>query len=220
MSAAPDEKYPENVENQWFVEPTFCTKLLLDVESFSGVTLDPACGQGNIVRTMIEAGVAGAFGSDLVQRTNEPWFLGCDDFLKPRLDGFASRSPHNIVCNPPFFRAKGTEAFIRRALQLASRKVAVFVETKFLAGQGRASGLFAELPPDRVWIITPRPSCPPGQFLLDGGSAEGGKSDACWLVWDLTLPIALRGDTRLLWLRGEGKRQSKLRAQSEQQEAA
>jgi hypothetical protein len=92
----------------------------------------------------------------------------------------------------------------------------MFTETKFLASQGRARGLFAEYPPDRIWIVTPRPSCPPGQFLLDGGVAEDGKSDWCWLVWDKTLPTTLRGDTRLRWLRGES-RKKKLQAEIGQQ---
>lgn len=206
----------ESIANQWFVEPTYCTKLLIEAERFDGVTLDPSCGQGNIVQTMIDAGLR-AVGMDIVERSpGARWFGGKADFLKDA----PPRIPDNIVCNPPFFRAKGTEAFIRRALEIATRKVAMFTETKFLAGQGRANGLFAETPPDRIWIVTPRPSCPPGQFLLDGGKDEDGKSDWCWLVFDKTLPKEARGQTRLMWLRGESRRKPKLQAQDEQQNAA
>jgi len=39
-------------------------------------------------------------------------------------------------------------------------------------------------PLQRIWLLTPRPSMPPGQHILDGGKVGGGKSDYCWLVWE------------------------------------
>lgn len=54
----------------------------------------------------------------------------------------------------------------------------------------RAAGLFAELPPSRVWVVTPRVSCPPGSYLAAGNKAGNGSSDWCWLVWDLRRPTA------------------------------
>ncbi len=75
-------------------------------------------------------------------------------------------------------------------------KVAMFVNGKFLFGAGRAGGLYAEIPPDRVYPINPRPSCPPGKFLLAGGKAEGGVENFVWLVWDLAAPT---GRTEIRW---------------------
>lgn len=178
----------------WYVEPPFATEALLKVERFAGTIHDPCCGQGNIVSALRAAGYE-ATGSDVVRRAGaeRPWFIGECDFLE-----VAAISQANIVMNPPFFRAKGAEAFIRKALALATGKVCAFVDVKFLAGTGRANGLFAEHPPHRIWIITPRPSCPPGEYLLAGNKAEGGTADWCWLVWDQTAPKAL---THLGWLR-------------------
>ena len=179
----------------WYVEPETSTSALLRVERFVGRIHDPSCGQGNIVKTLIAHGYH-ASGSDLVDRAGSPgWFKGISDFLGPE-----AMFADNIVMNPPFFKAKGAEAFIRKALAVATGKVAAFVDIKFLAGGGRANGLYRELPPNRVWIITPRPSCPPGEVLKAGGKAEGGTADWIWMVWDKTAPYS---GTVTNWLRAE-----------------
>lgn len=176
----------------WYVEPQSVTHGLLQVESFPGGVWDPACGQGNIVKAMVARGID-AYGSDVAIRGDGDFpFIGCRDFLVDQISPVA-----NIATNPPFFRAKGAEAFIRRALTLANGKVAAFVDIRFLAGHERATGLFAEHPPARVWLITPRVSCPPGAYLLAGGKAGNGSSDWCWIIWDRTAP---RSDTRIGWL--------------------
>lgn len=177
----------------WYQEPTVATEALLTVERFNGAIHDPCCGGGNIVKTLLAAGYD-ATGSDVVDRAGSPpWFNGLCDFN----DCGAIYAP-NIVMNPPFFRAKGAEAFIRKALELASGKVAAFVDVRFLAGADRANGLFAEFPPARIWIITPRVSCPPGVYLAAGNKAGNGSSDWCWLVWDRTAPTQA---TQFGWLR-------------------
>lgn len=179
----------------WYVEPPSATRALLTVEKFVGGVWDPACGQGNIVEMMLSTGFH-AVGTDIKRRAAIGlWWLGERDFLKPQPMpvGFA-----NIVTNPPFFRAKGAEAFIRQALALARGKVAVFTDIRFIAGADRAEGLFAEHPPARIWIVTPRVSCPPGAYLAAGNKAGNGSSDWCWLVWDLTAP---KTATSLGWLR-------------------
>ena len=149
----------------WYVEPEFATGALAKVERFIGPVLDPCCGQGNIVRTLRAAGV-NAVGTDIVRRVPEgtDWFLGDVDFLT-----VGAVSQPNICMNPPFFRAKGAEAFIRHALALVPGKVAAFVDVRFIGSDGRAAGLYKEFPPNRIYSISPRPSCPPGEFLLAGG---------------------------------------------------
>ncbi len=185
----------ERDELDWYCEPEWATAALLKVEKFVGKSHDPACGRGNIVRTLIDAGYE-ASGSDLVDRAGSPgWFKGCTDFL-----GDHAFYADNIITNPPFYKAKGTEAFIRKALSVAKGKVAIFTDIKFLAGSGRANGIYSELPPHRVWVITPRPSCPPGHVLAAGGKASGGTADWCWMVWDLTAPFT---GAELGWLRAE-----------------
>lgn len=182
----------ERDEYDWYVEPSSATEALLTVERFVGKIHDPCCGQGNIVNALIGGGYE-ATGSDVVRRTDADWFTGQRDFM----DAIEIAAP-NIVMNPPFFRAKGAEAFIRTALDVASAKVAAFVDIRFIAGDKRANGLFADHPPHRVWIVTPRVSCPPGSYLAAGNKAGNGSSDWCWLVWDKAVPFA---GTELSWLR-------------------
>ena len=178
---------------EWYVEPERVTDQLLTVERFLGPVWDPAMGGGNIIRSIARAGMICA-GTDIVRRKHEAdvakLFAGEVDFLSEAASAwspFAYQGPAlNIVCNPPFYRAKGTEAFIRHALAIATGKVAMFVDIRFLAGDGRAHGLFDEHPPHRIWIIVPRPSCPPGAYLAEGNKAGNGASDWIWLVWDKT----------------------------------
>ncbi len=178
----------------WYIEPEFVTTGLLNVERFVGGIWDPACGGGNIMRAAQSSNNRGFFyGTDLVDR-GAPFFHRTLNFLD--YDGPALAP--NIICNPPYFRAAGTEAFIRKALALATGKVAVFTDVRFITGSGRANGIFSEHPPHRIWMITPRPSCPPGAYLASGGKAGGGTADYVWLIFDLTAP---KTDTRFDWLR-------------------
>ena len=171
-------------EHEFYIEPERCTTQLCAVERFVGAIHDPSCGQGNIVRALT-AQRYDAFGSDIVERVpGALWFTVVQDFLADDYRGFAP----NCVMNPPFGKGKLLEAFIRKALERFPGKVCVFADVKFLASSGRANGIYATNPPNRVWIITPRPSCPPGRVLMDGGKASGGTADWMWMVWDRTAP--------------------------------
>lgn len=180
--------------DDWYVEPSWCTSFLLERESFAGSDVwDPACGQGNIVSTLRTAGIQ-AFGTDLRTRTphnlvtdRSEWFAGERNFLDgSRATPLAPAVTIGaIVTNPPYGHAKLAEEFIRHAGNFPQvRKLAVFVNAKFMFGRARAAGLFTELPPTRIWPILPRPSCPPGQYLEGGGRATGGVADYIWMVWD------------------------------------
>jgi hypothetical protein len=202
MSTAPAVKQAHVWERDpldWYVEPPRVTTALARVEKIGGRIWDPCCGGGNIV-TALRAGGLAAHGTDIERRVPDgtPWFLGERDFLlqPPKLPLW-----NCIVMNPPFFGAEGAEDFIRRAHELRHPNawlIAAFVDVRFLAGGARANGLYAELPPSRVWMVTPRVSCPPGSYLAAGNKAGNGSSDWCWLVWDLR---SGSGRTELNWLR-------------------
>lgn len=180
-------------DDAWYVEPERVTRQLLAVESFVGTIVDPCCGQGNIVKTLIANGYA-AVGNDIIDRTGGAgWFGGIRDYLGP--DHYRSE---NTVMNPPYFRAKGAEAFIRRALEDTQGKIAAFVDSRFLYSEDRANGLYVEHPPTMAWLVTPRPSCPPGEYIKAGGKVGGGQPDFAWLVWDKTSPS---NGTQMGWLR-------------------
>jgi hypothetical protein len=172
--------------DDWLVEPSNVTRALLRREPFTGLIADPACGMGRIVEACIEHGLQ-AVGTDLRARSAADWFRGQHDFLS---DAQYPVTHQNIICNPPFYKAKGTEAFIRRALAITPGKVAIFADLRFLAGEKRAEGIYSELPPSRVYVLSPRVSCLPGEMILAGETPRGGKQDWCWMVWDREAPTS------------------------------
>ena len=190
-------KVHDRAADEWFAEPQWASALLLQHETFGPVVWDPACGGGNICKAVMASGRR-ALGSDIVRRNEEEdhsWWRGTCDFLtwSHRYDLML-----DIITNPPFFRAAGTESFIRHALTMNVSKVAIFTDIKFLASQRRAAGLFVDHPPSRVWIHARRPSCLPGEFIAAGNEAKGSTADWCWLVWERG---ASEGLTQLGWLR-------------------
>ena len=185
-------------QRDWYVEEARASEALFRTEKFVGDIWDPACGGGNIVESALSEGYF-AIGTDVVDRSNgADWFDQTIDFLAENSDGFAPWTFSNIVTNPPFYRAKGTEHFIRRALSIAQGKVAIFTEIGFLAGHARSTGLWEEHPPTRIYSISPRINCPPGEHIASGGKVGGGTADWVWLVWDLTSP---RSVTTFHWMR-------------------
>ena len=177
----------DRADDEWYAEPGDCTTALLGVERFRGQVWDPACGGGNIPRALRAGGVP-ACGTDIVCRMtpDDPIWSGYRDFLATTPGQFLA---DNIITNPPFGKGALAEAFIRRALSAPNlAKLAVFVDARFLYSTKRARGLYAEHPPSRVWILAPRPSCPPGAYLAAGNKAGGGTADYAWLVWDRTHP--------------------------------
>lgn len=156
----------------WYVEPAWCVDALIQAERFEGAIWDPACGCGTIPQRFRAAGYLAA-GTDIADRG----FGGVHDFLS----GEAKVDAQNIVCNPPY---KLAPEFIRQALALADRKVAMIVQQQFPYSQGRHA-LFTQTPLARLYFLSQRPSMPPGDKLLAGEiEAKGGSVDYLWMVWD------------------------------------
>jgi len=183
----------ERDPNDWYVEGRRPSQQLFNAEKFVGKIHDPCCGGcddvgGSIIKSAFEAGYD-VSGSDIEDRfppdgPTRPWWRGTQDFLEtPDYITY-----DNLVFNPPFFRAEGAENFIRKALNITRGKVCAFVDIRFIAGGARANGLYRDFKPHRIWIVTPRVSCPPGTFLRGGNSAGNGSSDWVWLVWDNASP--------------------------------
>ncbi len=191
----------------WYVEESWLSDELIWAERQSigssqnfGAVWDPCCGFGNILKAFDAHGYS-VFGSDLEPRG---WhWLGAfekQDFLGSGLIG-PSVSSFSIVANPPFSYQPGiAEAFCRRALSLATNKVAMLLPLKWLASQGRAK-LFTEHPPRTIYVLSERPSMPPGHLVAERGIAafERGKMDFIWIVWDVRIPTAV-GETRTVWI--------------------
>ncbi len=178
METADDIKRPEKShiwqreENEHYVEEHWCSRRLFDVEKFEGHIVDPACGFGRVVKSAALAGYSAA-GSDVVSRA--PGY--------PVLNFFSSTEENdNYVSNPPF---KQFKAFALHALVHSRRKVALIWQVPRL----NAARWLRQTPLQTIWLMTPRPSMPPGWAIMagnmpNGDKPGGGTQDYCWLVWD------------------------------------
>jgi hypothetical protein len=167
-----------------YVEPFWCSERLFAEEKFEGPIWDPCCGFGRIVISATKAGLL-AVGTDIRDRGFAD-FGGLCDFLK--VDSNISPS---IVCNPPFNIAP---MFALHALGLPNvQKIAMV----FPVARLNAAHWLKGTPLARVWLMTPRPSMPPGHVITRGEKPAGGKVDFCWLVWTR----GRIGPADLRWLR-------------------
>lgn len=194
-----DSRIFERQSNDWYQEPLRATQDLLAHEKFVGLTWDPSCGGGNVCRAFDQAGLP-IIGSDIAYRLQDPphWWFGIHDFMESMDELSFSTSMDgvmNLVCNPPFLKARGTEFFIRKAVKHVRGKIAIFADLKFLASGGRANGLYQDMPPHRIWHTGTRYSCPPGDYIAEGGKVGGGTQDWVWLVWNMAEPLG-RTETR------------------------
>lgn len=169
-------------EHEHYVEPEWCSKRLFEVEDFFGSIWDPACGFGRIPDAARVLGKL-TWATDVVGRGYQH-LDGIVDFFE------TTRCPYNIVCNPPFHIF---EKFATHALEIATAKVALL----WIVPRLNAAGWLQGTPLARVWLLTPRPSMPPGHVITDGGKVTGDTRDFCWLVWDK----AHVGPPELKWLR-------------------
>ena len=176
-----------------YVEPPWCSRRLFMVENFGApgsVIWDPACGWGHVLGSGLAAGFR-VVGSDIVDRVRSgrkrPGLFQISNFLE---DKPAYRNITSIVSNPPFDHV---EEFCRRALALAEHKVAMLCLLRRLP----AARWLEQLPLEGVYLLSPRPSKPPGSWIAKGNEPGGGTQDFCWLVFNKT---AQPREPSLCWL--------------------
>lgn len=158
-------------EHEHYVEPEWCSRRLFAIEKFDGPILDPCCGFGNIPRSALAAGYE-AYGADVVDRGYQGTLVQ-DFFNNPVKSGWTG----SIVCNPPF---DVFERFAKAALGSSASKVAMIWLVRTLP----AARWLRQTPLAKIYLLTPRPSMPPGHVIAAGEKPGGGKQDFCWLVWD------------------------------------
>lgn len=196
----------ERDELNFYVEPRWVTRRLVEVEGFNGTAADPCCGGGNLILGAQEAGLM-VQPFDIVDRG----FLGQTITVA---DFFAEDPPHgrwpvdNIISNPPYGvavkepgkRDRIEERFIELALQRARSKVAVFLRSNWDNGEKRQVWL-SGLPLYRVYKVSPRPSCPPGRhYYANSGKLGQGIDDYAWYVF----LNGFRGHPTVHYLRRDG----------------
>jgi hypothetical protein len=173
----------------WYQEPPWCSERLFEEEKFEGSIWDPACGGGNIPMAADRAGYEWTC-SDITNRGGlTEWQVR--DFFS------IDQECDNIVTNPPFDLVQG---FYKHAIELARGKVAMIFPTPRL----NAARWLKNTPLRRIWLMTPRPSMPPGEAIAAGQKVGGGRVDYCWLVWK----YPYEGHASIQWLHRDRSRQS------------
>jgi hypothetical protein len=189
----------EKAKHGHYLEPSWCSARLFEVDDFGppgSWVLDPACGWGTILATAREAGYR-PMGIDVVDRLHRRELdLGRvrffkDDFLNRRIKSEAKIT--SIVCNPPFDRV---EEYCATALAVAEYKVAMLCLLRRLPAAHWLGGL----PLETIYVLTPRPSMPPGSYITAGNKPGGGTQDFVWIV----IRKGYRGQPKFKWLHRDG----------------
>jgi hypothetical protein len=143
--------------HDYYPTPRHATEALLERERFTGLVLEPACGDGAIVRVLRAQGYD-VEATDLLD--------GHDFFAR-------TARVANIVTNPPH---RHSLEFICHAKQIATRTIAMLLPVEFLHGRTRY-----ELFQDRlfalkvVYVFSSR---------LRFGSDTDATVGHAWYVWD------------------------------------
>lgn len=165
-----------------YPEPAWCSQRLFDVEDFGPpgtLILDPACGWG----TILQAAQAARFrvmGFDIVDRVQRDKLNGGRFYQFDYINGGGIPTKSHvmsIVCNPPFDHV---QEYIERSMQIADYKVAMICLVRRL----NAARWLRDWPLETVYLLTPRPSMPPGEHIMRGHKPTGGTQDFCWLVFN------------------------------------
>lgn len=167
LGSIPDAENRER--DDFYPTPPEGTRALLSVEQFHGPIWEPACGDGAISRTLIEAGHE-VVSSDLIDRGYGE--TGIDFLMEWR-----PRAP-NIITNPPF---KHAEQFVRHSLALTTGKVAMLCRLAWLEGKERRQ-LFESTPLARVWVFAGRLKIQRGRLMSQKETA--GMIAFAWFVWE------------------------------------
>ncbi len=177
----------------FYPTPAWATEALLDYETFEGEVWEPACGDGAMAKVLINAGLS-VYSSDLYDRGFGVSGINFLTLKTLELD--------NIITNPPFGLA---EAFILRALCLASKKVAIFSRLAILESAGRYRNIFKDNPPIKVLVFSERVTLYPGGIITGSNSTIAYS----WIIWD---KANKSGECTLSWIAPGRKPNSRKRA--------
>lgn len=166
----------------FYPTPAYLIEQFLQYEDPPGVVWDPCCGDGAILKVCEAEGYT-TIGEDLFDRG---YGTSGRDFLKAR------RSRGSILTNPPFHLMN---EFIIKALDLGG--YCAFLATfNYLGSKGRYTSIFSVRPPQRVYILSDRPSLAKPK-VKNGKMKQTKALDYLWLVWD---PRTKKQDTIIRWL--------------------
>ena len=150
--------------------PYSMTIQLLEKEKLFGTILEPACGNGAIVK------IIGQCEKYDIEK----------DFLKE------IRMFDTIITNPPYSLAL---EFIQKAKQIAKKKIIFLLPLSYLHGKKRYDLIYSDkvFPLARIYVFTRYPML--GDKLREDGKYHTGMMVYAWYVWEK----GFQGETTLRW---------------------
>lgn len=146
-------------KSDFYETPYSMTGQLLEVETFDGTILEPACGNLAIVRQLPPCTFYDIEKDFLI----EPIFYD------------------NVITNPPFSLAY---EFILKAKEVARKKIAFLLPLSYLHGKKRFDHIWQDrdFPLARVYVFTRYPLL--GESLRKDGKYNTGMMVYAWFVWE------------------------------------
>jgi ParB-like chromosome segregation protein Spo0J len=181
----------ERAHHDHYPTPAWATEALLERETFGKSVWEPACGQGAMSEVLKRAGYQ-VRSSDLIDRG----YGEVEDFLQSH---YIAQS---IVTNPPF---KLAEAFVKKALQQATYKVAHFLPLTFLEGARRYS-LLSESPLKTLYVFSTRVNL----YKIADANNGNGRAAFAWYAWKTNY----RGRPTIEWIADKPKHPSQQQDES------
>lgn len=185
------------VENDYYATPFRATNAILDQLpdlSLDDVILEPAAGEGHIVKCLKERyPYTTIIANDIAYRSSR---FGIDvnggiDFLNPTLS--YSRPIDTIITNPPFSLA---QEFIEKALSITKHYVIILAKIQLLEGEKRRS-MFDNTPLKYIYVFSKRVSTLwNGQEVDENGKPWATTMCLAWYVWE----IGYEGEPIVRWL--------------------
>lgn len=169
----------EREQNDYYATDPVVIDKLLTVEKPYKRVYECACGEGHLVKRLIEKDcIKEVYASDIVNRG----YGFVQDFLQMKEDETSWIKDCDILTNPPYKYAK---EFVLHALDLVGygHKVYMFLKLTFLESKSRYNELFSKYPPKVIYVFSERVLCAKnGKFkeMKDGG---GSAVAYAWFVW-------------------------------------
>lgn len=180
-TAPSNHSFKDREQDDFYATDPKAVDMLCDLEKFSPVVFEPACGQGHIADALKKRGYS-VVCMDLVDRG----YGGCKigDFLAYKQKNIDA----DIVTNPPY---KFAQEFVEKAMETVANghKVAMFLKLTFLETAKRRE-LFKKYPPKTVYVASQRIACWP-----NGRPTSQSMVCYAWFVWQK----GFAGDTTLKW---------------------
>lgn len=175
----------ERAANDYYATEPKAAELLLEVESFSPVIWECACGEGHLAEVFRKQGYY-VKATDLIDRG---YGLGGVDFLSENIEFYG-----DIITNPPYKYAK---EFVEHAIETVADgyKVAMFLKLQFLEGKTRKV-FFQKYPPKRVYVASGRLMCAKNGEFEKMKAGVGSAIAYAWFVWEK----GFAGNPQIAWI--------------------